>query len=142
MYAVPGIVFKYPGTCYLVSTAAQTFQEYEIWNHANGPLALVLPQQTMQFIGYVKQYGPWTSMLDLYQSKRITAYLEAVFGQNRAGYGLDCYWRVNIAGLPHREIYSYVILLGQTEPCLWWKCKQAIMNGIMSFEDPAARPRL
>jgi hypothetical protein len=81
-------------------------------------------------------------MQALYEAMRIPAYLEAVFGQNRAGYGLDCYWRVNIAGIPIREVYSYWILLGQTEPCLWWRCKQAIMNGIMSFEAPGTHARL
>ena len=70
----------------------------------------------MNFMGYVKQYGPWASMADLYHTRQIPAYLEAVFGQNVRGSGLDCHWRVNTAGLPIREIYAYWILLGTTEP--------------------------
>ena len=89
MYAVAGITFGATGTCYLVSTAAQTFQEYEIWNHASGPLAIVMPQQEMLFMGYVKQYGDWTSMLALSSAMRMPAYLQAVFGQNGRGLGLD-----------------------------------------------------
>jgi len=79
-------------------------------------LAIVMPQTSMNFMGYVKQYGPWTSMADLYQTRQIPAYLEAVFGQNVQGSGLDYHWRLNTAGLPTREIYAYWILLGTTEP--------------------------
>ena len=142
MYAVPGIVFGTTGTCYLVSTPAHAFQAYEVWNHAGGPLAIVLPQQDMRFMGYAKQVGPWTSMLDLYRASRVTAYLEAVFGQNVRGLGLDMYWRVNIASMPIREIYAHWILTGVTEPSMWWKCEHAIMKGIMSFEDPVPRTKL
>ena len=74
----------------------------------------------MNFMGYVKQYGSWASMADLYQTRQIPAYLEAVFGQNVRGSGLDCHWRVNTAGLPTSEIYASWILLGTTEPCMWW----------------------
>jgi len=61
----------------------------------------------MNFMGYVKQYGPWASMADLYQTRQSPAYEKAVLGQNVRGSGLECHWRVNTAGLPMREIYAY-----------------------------------
>jgi len=127
---------------YMVSTRHQIFQEYECWWHPQGPLAIVLPQTEMHYLGPLKNYGTWES-IDDYVRGRTPAYIEAVFGMNAKGWGLDMYWRMKIVGMPTRSTYAYWILHGTNEPSEWWKCTRATPANMVSFDpQPRARPRL
>jgi len=135
MYAVPATFWNREGTVFMVSTRHQLFAEYECWWHPAGPLAIVLPQTSMYFLGPLKDFGTWASIDDFVRGKT-PAYIEAVFGTNSHGLGLDMYWRMKIVGMPVRETYAYWILHGTQEPAEWWRCTSATPRGMMSFEPP------